>query len=66
MQHKIGMTASRIADTAALSPALNHALDCDTCLSVLVSLHLPVSACEQVCPEYRALLFGAVGQPTIH
>lgn len=41
---------------AEMSPALAHALDCEVCLGVVANLHLPVSACESLCEEYRSIL----------
>ena len=40
-------------------PILDHVVDCDTCLSVIVDLDLPTAACETRCRRLRELLSGA-------
>lgn len=39
-------------------PILDHVVDCDTCLSVIVDLDLPTAACETRCRRLRELLSG--------
>ena len=38
------------------NPVLDHIVECDTCLGVIVDLTLPTSACETRCRDLRELL----------
>jgi hypothetical protein len=44
--------------TSSSDPILDHLVDCDTCLSVIVDLDLPTAACETRCKRLRELLSG--------
>jgi hypothetical protein len=46
------------------SPVLEHIFECRTCLMVITDLQVPTSYCEEICPDYRALVAETHGEPS--
>jgi len=43
-------------ETSSWDLVLDHIVECDTCLRVIVSLDVPTVACEERCRQLRDLL----------